>query len=70
MKAVTYDETKWKLVPIVPTEAMLDEMETEYDADCDSSIDWCHWEHLAPAYHAALKAAPEFAGNSLIVEST
>jgi hypothetical protein len=62
MKTVTYDETLWKLVPVVPTEVIIDAMEEAYDQNCDSSLDLCHWECLVPAYHAALKAAPEFTG--------
>ena len=52
MKTITYDESKWKLVPVEPTEEML-------RAGVDAAIaqknsrPWC-----PPCYRAMLAAAP------------
>ena len=63
MKTVTYDETKWKLAPIEPTEEMIDA--AVRDVDCQDS----YYPHsifgeddAKQAWTAMLSAAPAYNG--------
>jgi NOL1/NOP2/fmu family ribosome biogenesis protein len=55
MKTVTFDETKWKLVPLEPTYEMLD---GAYEG---ISLSTAHTNHGVEAhvYHAFISRAPE-----------
>ena len=59
MKTVTYDETKWQLVPIIPTGTMIgagnDEGEWGY---YESSLSGPYKGNPADIYKAMLSAAP------------
>lgn len=55
MKTVTFDETKWKLVPIEPTRAMF-----EATVGCAGRISLGNMDaHIPIAWHAMLAAAPQ-----------
>ena len=54
MKTVTFDETKWRLVPVEPTEAMI---EAAHEAD-DPGDDPAATPQYGVAWSAMLAAAP------------
>lgn len=59
-KTITYDETKWQLVPKEPTPGMVDAPEVRIVAPChgcgDTLVNWAQCEEV---YRSMLTAAPE-----------
>jgi hypothetical protein len=71
MKTITYDETKWALVPIDPTKAMLDAVTPSRgewighpEAKEDSITRWInsHRSKADQTYRAMIAAAPTLVG--------
>ena len=57
MKTVTFDETKWKLVPIVPTNEMTSTMADTID---DPENERSSWDLAENVYRSGIAAAPHF----------
>lgn len=64
MKTVTYDETKWKLVPIELTQEMLDSVDdVEVGGSCFSCTKWtASYADATNMWSAMLSAAPAYNG--------
>jgi hypothetical protein len=62
MKTVTYDETQWKLVPINPTDDMLEFGCEQYNSELDDSWHTSYWLsecECREIYEAMLLAASQ-----------
>lgn len=58
MKTVTFDETKWKLVPIEPTELMLDSA-VELALLTAITKDYRWQQYMSDVWSRMIAAAPE-----------